>query len=113
MVLLWRLAAPVLSLASFFLSVCANISIDKKVYGYAYNIQPKLRIRGKGFSSIDDHSSIDLTFLPKRSIGTDYTLEIQGDTALVLTLQSGSTYVSTSPPRPPSRFHLSQNYWKR
>lgn len=53
-----------------------------------YDIAPKVRIVGSGFDTLDA-STLSLSFAPKLKVDKDYTLEIQGSTAIVLNLKSG------------------------
>lgn len=51
-----------------------------------YDIDPKLRIPGSGFDTIDV-STLKLSFAPKLVQDEDYTVQVASDAALLLTLK--------------------------
>lgn len=53
-----------------------------------YDFSPKVRIAGNDFDKLDA-STLKLNFAPKLKKDTDYKLEIQSSTVIVLTLQEG------------------------
>lgn len=55
-----------------------------------YDVAPKVRIAGAEFSTVDA-ASLKLNFVPKLELNTDYKMEIQSDSVIVLSLQPGKT----------------------
>ena len=69
------------------------MSFEEKV-AFVYDVAPKVRIAGKDFDTLDA-STLKLNFAPKLKKGTDYKLEIQSSTAIVLTLQENKRWAKT------------------
>ena len=61
-------------------------SFDEDLSYFVYDAAPELHIMGRGFDSLD-MSTLELRFRPELQAGTDYALEIQSPTVLVLTLK--------------------------
>lgn len=53
-----------------------------------YDVAPKVRITGQEFSGVDA-DTLKLTFVPKLKLDKDYTMAVQSDTVIVLSLKPG------------------------
>lgn len=66
-----------------------QITFEQK-FANVYDVAPKVRIAGAEFSTVDA-ASLKLNFVPKLELNTDYKMEIQSDSVIVLSLQPGKT----------------------
>lgn len=60
-------------------------TFEEKI-AFVYDIAPKVRIAGSGFSALDT-SNLKVNFAPNLKVDRDYKLEVQSDTVLVISLQ--------------------------
>lgn len=57
-----------------------------------YNINPKIRIVGTGFDTLDA-GKLELSFAPTLKEGRDFTMEVQSSEVIVISLKEGKRLV--------------------
>eukprot|EP00752_Nemacystus_decipiens_P008845 g7893.t1 len=99
---IWALPAAVLASAACLASAA---SFDEKK-AFIYDVAPKVRIAGSGFDALDA-STLKLNFAPKLAKDTDYKLEIQSSTVMVLSLQEDKKWIKLDDGASPTPLYLS------
>lgn len=84
--------------------VSSAITFEQK-FANVYDVAPKVRIAGAEFSTVDA-ASLKLNFVPKLELNTDYKMEIQSDSVIVLSLQPGKTWIQMKSGSGPKALYL-------